>query len=146
MPEKESKIEISEVFTNNMANCPQDVFMKHAYTLRSDVEEFVKLTGLADIRAEKPELSDDMSEEEKEKARTAHIHSKWDRILSACFGDNAEKSYEIMAKMCFSDTETIKALQPYELNNLALMLLSNSRINDFFTSLRLWGLMNTGAS
>lgn len=143
MPEKEQKIEINNVFTNNMANCPQSKFMKHAYTLRADVEEFVKLTGIAKIRAEKPDLSDDMTEEEKKKAITAHIHQKWDRILAACFGDNAEKSYEIMGKMCFTDTETIKALKPYELNNLALLLLSNERIIDFFTSLKIWGLMDT---
>jgi hypothetical protein len=145
MPKNESTngSTVDKVFANNMSNCPQNEFMKHVYTLRHDVEEFVKLTGIARIRAEKTELTDDMTDEDQKKAITAHTHDKWDRILTACFGDNAEKTYEIMAKMCFTDVDVIKGLEPYELNNLALMLLSSPRINNFFTSLKLWGLVNT---
>lgn len=135
-----------EIFAHNMANCPVDEFMQHAYTLRTDVEEFIKYTDLVAIRAEKAPISDDMTEEEKKVTISKHVRDKWERILEASFGENREKTFEIMAKMCFTEVETIKALQPYELNNLALTLLSNSRINDFFTSLRLWGLVNTATT
>ena len=46
--------------------------------------------------------------------------------------------------MCFTEPAEIDELKPYELHNLLFLILSNERLNDFFTSLQLWGLIDLG--
>ncbi|MBR1749955.1 MAG: hypothetical protein IJ740_03595 [Ruminococcus sp.] len=128
---------------NNLANCDTATFMKNAYQLRELVERFDKATGINNIRAEKLTVEDTASDEVKTVAEKNFIKDKWSRILGACFGNNYEITAELLAAFCFATVDEIKELEPYELNNLLFVLLSNARIKDFFTSLRLWGLIDT---
>ena len=135
-----------EFVNNNLMNCDIPRFMQTAYSIREIVERFDIATGINSIRSEKMDIIDGETEAEHAEREKRFINDKWSRMMASCFGDNYEVTVELLAKVYFTTPEEINNLQPYEINNLLLIMLSNMRIRDFFTSLKLWGLMNTGTT
>ena len=129
--------------SDNMAKCDTAQFMKAAYAMVDVVEKFDKATKINDIRAEKLKLDGKETDEEKAEKEKAFIKDKWSRILGSCFGENFDITAEMLAGFCFTTADEIKALAPYEINNLLFIMLSNERTKDFFTSLRLLGLIDS---
>jgi hypothetical protein len=126
-----------------LANCSNMEFIAKANEIKGDVENFLRVTKINDIRKEVAPLTGKETDEEKEKIIKDFNHSKWDRIFKACMTEHTELTYDLVAKMCFSTREEIEALSPWEFQLTAVILLGDSRINDFFTGLRLSGLLDT---
>ena len=132
-----------QLVNDNMTNCDTARFMKEAYKLRGVVERFETATQIKAIRAERFTYEGNETEEEKNDKAKTFMREKWSKIATACFGDNFEITKEMLAAMCFTEPAEIDELKPYELHNLLFLILSNERLNDFFTSLQLWGLIDS---
>lgn len=126
-----------------LANCSNLEFIKKANEIKTDVEAFLKATKIMDIRRETVELTGKETEEEKAAKKKAFNHDKWNRIFKRCMAEHTDMTYDIVAKMCFSSREEIEQLEPWEFQMMAILLLGDKRINDFFTQLRLWGVLDT---
>lgn len=127
-----------------MLNCSNIEFIKQANAIKGDVEKFVAVTGINKIRAEQIKYEGSETEEEKEQLQKAFAHKKWDKILVACFAENTDLTMKLIAKMCFTTVEELEKMTPQELEATAVLLLADSRINDFFISLKVMGLFATG--
>lgn len=126
-----------------LANCSNLEFIQKANEIKSDVETFLRETKISDIRAEIAPLTGKETEEEKGKKLKAFGMQKWNRIFTVCMAEHTELTYNLIAKMCFTTREEIEQLAPFEFQALAIILLGDQRINDFFTQLKLWGLLDT---
>lgn len=141
--ELEAKSKYFELMENNLTNCSTADFMKNAYKLRELVERFESATKINEIRSENRPIKDGETEEEKATNEKNFVHQKWSKMLIACFSENYDLTIELLAEVYFTTPEEICKCEPFELNNLLLKVLSDARVNDFFTSLRLWGLIDT---
>ena len=126
-----------------LANCTNMEFVQKANEIKVDVENFLRATKISDIRRETAKLTGKESKEEKDKIIKEFSQQKWNRIFMTCMSEHTEMTYNLIAKMCFTTREEIEKLSPWEFQSLAIILLGDERINDFFTQLKLLGLLNT---
>lgn len=126
-----------------LINCTSTEFLKQANLIKNDVAEFVKATGINDIRRESVKLSGTETDEERSQVEKKIIKEKWDKIFTASFVKNPDITAKVIAGMCFTTVDIINKLSPTEITNLAILLLGDTRINDFFIALKVWGLFDT---
>ena len=126
-----------------LINCTNLEFVQKANEIKTDVENFLRVTKINEIRRETAPLTGKESDEEKEKAVKAFNQDKWNRIFKICMTEHTEITYDLIAKMCFTTREEIEKLPPWEFQMIAILLLGDQRVNDFFTQLKLWGLLDT---
>lgn len=129
-----------------LINCTNIEFLTQANRIKSDVEAFLKETGINDIRRKKTVYSGKETNEEKKALEKKRVEDIWNEIFQATFVERPEMTVDIIAKMCFTTSDEIEKLSPTEITNLAILLLGNERINDFFTALSVWGLLDTEKS
>ena len=129
-----------------LINCTNIEFLTQANRIKSDVEAFLKETGINDIRRKKTVYSGKETNEEKKALEKKRVEDIWNEIFQATFVERPEMTVDIIAKMCFTTSDEIEKLSPTEITNLAILLLGNERINDFFTALSAWGLLDTEKS
>lgn len=129
-----------------LINCTNIEFLTQANRIKSDVEAFLKETGINDIRRKKTAYSGKETDEEKKALEKKRVEDIWNEIFQATFVERPEMTVDIIAKMCFTTSDEIEKLSPTEITNLAILLLGNERINDFFTALSVWGLLDTEKS
>ncbi len=132
---------VSEMKT--LMDCTNTEFLVQANKIKGDVEKFLKTTKISEIRRQRIELTGNETEEEKKAAEKQHVEKVWDEIFKATFVENTEMTMDIIAKMCFTTHAEIEKLSPTEITNLAILLLGNQRINDFFSALSVWGLFGS---
>lgn len=126
-----------------LADCSNLEFVQKANEIKGDVEKFLRATKINEIRREIAPLTGKESDEEKEQIIKAFNRQKWDRIFKRCMVEHADLTYNLIAKMCFTTREEIEQMPPWEFQATAIILLGDRRVNDFFTQLRLWGLLDT---
>lgn len=129
-----------------LINCTNIEFLTQANRIKSDVETFLKETGINVIRRKKTEYSGKETDEEKKALEKKRVEDIWNEIFQATFVERPEMTIDIIAKMCFTTPDEIEKLSPTEITNLAILLLGDRRINDFFTALSAWGLLDTEKS
>lgn len=126
-----------------LMDCTSTEFLVQANLIKSDVEEFIKITKIPEIRRQRIQLTGKETDEEKAAAEKQHVERIWNDIFKATFIENPKMTIDIIAKMCFTTAEEIEKLSPTEITNLAILLLGNQRINDFFSALSVWGLFGS---
>lgn len=129
-----------------LMNCSNIEFLTQANLIKADVEKFLKETKINEIRRKKLELTGKETDEEKKALDKKRVENIWDEIFKATFVERPEMTMDILAKMCFTTPDVIGELSPTEITNLAILLLGDRRINDFFTALSAWGLLDTEKS
>ena len=132
---------VSEMKT--LMDCTNTEFLVQANKIKGDVEKFLRATNITEIRRQRIVLSGNETEEEKKAAEKQHIEKVWDDIFKATVIENTEMTMDIISKMCFTTVEDLEKLSPTEITNLAILLLGNQRINDFFSALSVWGLFGS---
>lgn len=129
----------------NLANCTPVEFLRQTNKIRHSVEGWLKETGILEVRKNKPtliEITDTMSEEEKQKAETenkkrleAQAKKNISDMLDKALDTNAERTIEVLAMMCFIDPKDANEVKPtVYLKNVA-EILEDKEVMDFFTSL-----------
>lgn len=126
-----------------LINCTNVEFLAQATKIKADVEKFIKETKIPELRRQRMPLTGKESEEEKAAAEKQRVEKIWDDIFKATFVERPEMTIDIIAKMCFTTPDEIEKLSPTEITNLAILLLGNQRINDFFSALSVWGLFGS---
>lgn len=127
-----------------LMDCTSTEFLVQANKIKGDVENFIKVTKIPDIRRQRIDIDSKATDEEKAAAEKQRVEKIWDEIFKATFVENPELTIDIIAKMCFTTVDEIEKLSPTEITNLAILLLGNQRINDFFSALSVWGLFGSG--
>lgn len=129
----------------NLANCTPVEFLRQTNRIRKSVETWIKDTGILDVRKNKPqliEITDSMSDEEREKAKETNAKRIREQakknlsdMLDKALEENAEKTVEVMALMCFIEPENANSVKPTEYLKNVSEILADKDVIDFFTSL-----------
>lgn len=129
-----------------LANCTTAEFLRQSNKIRKAVSEFLKETNILELRKNQPDLTEGMTEEEKKLAIREQAKQNISDMLDCCLDENAEKTVEVLALMCFKEGEEIKELDVCDILDVALDLLTSERVLNFFTRLTQSGLISTGST
>lgn len=137
----------------NLANCKPSEFLRQSYKIKKSVENWLKVTDIANIRKEMPKLTvipKDATEAERKEifeANRAKVREQATKnamaILDEVMDKHADETLEILALCCF--------IEPSEVDNYSIdfylknftEIINNKAVIDFFTSLAQLGQMNT---
>lgn len=129
----------------NLANCTPVEFLRQTNKIRHSVESWLKETNILEIRKNKPqliEITDSMSDEEKAKAEKENtermrkqVKKNISDMLDKALDENAEKTVEVLAMMCFIEPNMANTVKPTEYLKNAGEILADKDVIDFFTSL-----------
>lgn len=129
-----------------LANCKPTEFMAQTVKIKRAAEKWLKITDIMSIRKRvpeiMPEISDDMSAEEKEeviKKRNEIIREKslenMSAIFDACFDEHPVETLEVVALCCFMEPSDIDNHETKELLEAALEMAEDETVIRFFTLL-----------
>jgi hypothetical protein len=129
----------------HLANCDALDFLRQTNKIRKAVEGWLKATKIMDIRKNMPKLdpiTDDMDEAQKAKITEKNrvktkeqIKKNMSAILDAALDENAEKTLEVLALMCFVEPQDANSHKATEYIKAFGEMIADEDVLDFFTSL-----------
>lgn len=117
----------------NIANCTTIEFLKQANKIRHEVEKFLDLTGIMEIRKTAPIYESDDTPEIKEEKLKKQAKENLSRILDECLENHTEETIKIIGLACFKTQEEAEQMPVNELFDVVFELIGNERVIDFFT-------------
>lgn len=126
-----------------LANCTTAEFLRQTNKIRKAVADFLTDTKILDIRKNKPEITEGMSEDEKRMAYREQAKKNISDMLDCCLDEHAEKTVEVLALMCFKEGTEAQELEVCDILDVALDLLTSERVLGFFTRLMQSDLITT---
>lgn len=119
----------------NLANCTPREFLAQTVKIKKVASEWLTATDIANIRKRSPEITVDMTAEQKKEAWKKQSYEN----LSAMFDEMAEKhpeeTLELVAMMCFVEPEHIDDHPMMEYMKALTEMLSSDAVIGFFLSL-----------
>lgn len=119
----------------NLANCTPREFLAQTVRIKKVASEWLTATDISNIRKRAPEITGDMTAEQKKEAWKKQSYEN----LSAMFDEMAEKhpeeTLELMAMMCFVEPEHIDDHPMMEYMKALTEMLSSDAVIGFFLSL-----------
>lgn len=135
----------------NLANCTPVEFLRQTNKIRHQVAGWLKETGVLEIRKHTCDLvavTENMNAEERalveaenKKRIDAQTKKNISDMLDAALDANAEKTYELLALLCFIDPENAGDVKPFVLMQNFTEMLADEDVMGFFSSLMRSGLM-----
>jgi hypothetical protein len=132
-----------------LASCKPSEFLVQTNKIRKSVERWLKDTKILDIRKNIPKptkVTDDMSEEEKEKiikknreARNKAARENLSKILDAILEKYPEETLEVLALVCFIEPKDADNYKVTDYLRAIAEILNDKDVIDFFGSLIQWG-------
>lgn len=129
----------------HLANCNAIDFLRQTNKIRKSVEGWLEATKIMDIRKNMPKLdpiTDDMDEAQKaeviEKNRIKtreQISKNLSEMLDVALDQNAEKTLELLASLCFVEPEDANNHKATEYLKAFGEMVADEDVLDFFTSL-----------
>lgn len=129
----------------HLANCDAVDFLKQTNKIRKSVEGWLKATKILDIRKNAPKLkpiTDDMTDAEKEKIKAENkiktreqVNKNFSAMLDAALEENAEKTLELLALLCFVEPQDANSHKATEYLKAFGEMIADEDVMDFFTSL-----------
>lgn len=117
----------------NIANCTTIEFLKQANKIRHEVEKFLNVTGIMEIRKTAPTYEpNDTAEIKKEKLKK-QTKENLSRIFDECLENHTEETVKIIGLACFKTQEEAEQMSVNELFDVVFELIVNERVIDFFT-------------
>lgn len=136
----------------NLANCNGVEFLTQTNKIRHAIEGWLKDTGVLKIRqndCKYVEITEDMTDEQKEAAMSENTkrHNEQARknlseMLDAALEANAEKTFEVLAMMCFLTPEEAKDVKASELMLNFAEMIADEGVIGFFSLLKKSGLLD----
>lgn len=130
----------------NLVTCKPTEFLKQTSRIRKSAEKWMKVTGIMDIRARKPEglrtISKNMSDDERAEAiaENKRLIAEQSRknlndIITSAIDEYPDETLEILALACFVEPEHVNDHKvSFYLANLS-DILADEDVLSFFTSL-----------
>lgn len=126
-----------------LLNCSAKEFLKQLNGMRVEICDYLNLTGLHNIMYKAIKAPEGISEEEKAKYIEKRSAERYDKVLSAAFGEHIDETYKILAKMDFSTTEEIEKLGITEVIGMVFSYFTHERTMPFFLTWRSSGLLRS---
>lgn len=119
----------------NLANCKPSEFLVQTNKIRKAISNWLTLTDIQNIRKRQPELTDDMTEEEKQAAVQKQTNENFNAILDSVLEDHADETLQVLALASFVDPKDVDKHTVKEYIASFTELLNDEDIISFFTSL-----------
>jgi hypothetical protein len=129
----------------HLANCDALDFLRQTNKIRKAVEGWLKATKVMDIRKKMPKLdpiTGDMDEAEKAKITEKNrikakeqMKKSLSDFLDNALDENAEKTLELLALMCFVEPQDANSHKATEYLKAFGEMIADEDVLDFFTSL-----------
>lgn len=129
----------------HLANCDAVEFLRQTNKIRKSVEGWLKATKIMDIRKNVPKLKEikpDMTDEQRAKVEAENREKTRDQInknisamLDAALEENAEKTLELLALLCFVEPQDANSHKATEYLKAFGEMIADEDVLDFFTSL-----------
>lgn len=137
-----------------LVNCTPTEFFTQTNKIRKSAEKWLKDTNILEIRTHGPknlpEISSDMSIEEKEKVLSERkeiirktAFANLSEMLNAVIGEYPKETIELMALCCFVEPEHADDHTMGEYLSNFNEMISDEAVLGFFSSLGLLGAENT---
>lgn len=117
----------------NIANCTTIEFLKQANKIRHEVEKFLDVTGIMEIRKTAPTYEPDDTAEIKEEKLKKQAKENLSKILDECLENHTKETVKIIGLACFKTQEEVEQMAVNELFDVVFELIGNERVIDFFT-------------
>lgn len=119
----------------NLATCKPSEFLSQTNKIRKAVSNWLTLTDIMNIRKRQPELTDDMSNEEKQAAVKKQTNENFNAILDSVLETHADETLEVLALASFVDPKDVDKHTVKEYLISFTELMNDNDVISFFTSL-----------
>lgn len=126
----------------NLANCKPTEFLKQTNRIRKVAEEWLDLTGILDIRKNKPVFPEGATEEEKLELAKKQVKKNLSDMLTKILDEYPEGTLKLLALLCFIEPEDADNHEVCEYLDSFAELISNESVLRFFVSLMRLGQTN----
>lgn len=118
----------------SIANCKPSEFLKQTNLIRHYVEEWMKLTDLAEIRKKLPDIPEGATKEEKDALIEKQSKANFSAMLDSALEEHPEETLGVLALCCFIPVEEADN-QPMEMYIEAIAdLMESEAVTRFFIS------------
>ena len=118
-----------------LANCTAREFLAQSWRVCKRLEAWLRETGISEIRKTQPEDGDIFRQS---------LENAWE-MLKAALSKSPEKTFELLALLCFQTPESLNACPLPELIRAIRELLNCPEVLDFFHSLAALEVMRIAA-
>ena len=133
-----------ETKIKTLANCSTIDFLKQANKIRKAVGQFYDECNFGQIMRGQPEFPMNATETQREDIARNFRKNQLNEILDICLETNVEKTVEIIGLMCFMEKKEAENTPANILLGLALDLISNQAVIDFFSKMAKSGMIDMG--
>lgn len=128
----------------NLANCTPREFLRQTVRIRHAVENWLKLTDIANIRRKLPKLPDDLTPEEKSEKLAEQATKNIGLMIDAIAEKHPDETVELLGLLCFVEPEHVDDYAMSAYMGAIADMAANEDVVRFFTSLvqlgRMFGL------
>lgn len=126
----------------NLANCKPTEFLKQTNRIRKSVEKWMKVTDIANIRAELPDIPKDMPVHEARAMLAEQARKNVSRIMDNIMDKHPDETLELLALCCFVEPENVDDHSVAEYLDAFSDIMENEAVLRFFTSVVRLGRTN----
>ena len=126
----------------NLANCKPSEFLKQTNKIRKVVAKWLDITDVMSIRKRRPEITADMSDEEKKKAFANQARQNLNDILDAAMDAHPKETLEVLGYLCFVEPKDVDKHPMSEYLQAFTEIMNDEAVVSFFFSLARLGQMN----
>ena len=119
----------------NLANCIPSEFLSQTNKIRKSVSKWLTDTDIINIRKIKPELTDDMTEEQKREAIEEQSRKNVWAIFDAILDKHPNETLDLIALLCFVEPENVDDYIITDYMDSFTEMMNNPSVWSFFTSL-----------
>lgn len=127
----------------NLANCKPSEFLKQTNKIKKSVEKWMKATDIVAIRAIRPQITPDMTTEERQEAVRAQGMENLSKILENACDKHPDETLELLALLCFVEPKNVDDYTVAEYLESVTELIQDKAVINFFTSVVSLGLTRT---
>lgn len=127
----------------NLANCKPSEFLKQTNRIRKVVAKWLDLTKIMEIRKHIPDITEDMTDEQKRKAFGEQARKNLSDIFDAALEEHPQETLELLGYLCFVEPDDVDNHPMSEYLQAFGEIMNDEAVVSFFFSLARLGQMNT---
>lgn len=125
-----------------LANCSPREFLVQTNKIRKSVDNWLTLTGIMEIRKTLPDMPDNISDEDREKALEKQVNTNLQMMLDAILDEHPEETADLLGLLCFIEPDDLENHKMTEILASVTDIIGSPEVIGFFTSLAKTGLTN----
>lgn len=125
-----------------LANCSPREFLVQTNKIRKSVANWLTLTGIMEIRKTLPDMPDNISDEDRDKALEKQVKINLQMMLDAILDEHPEETAELLGLLCFIEPDDLENHKMTEILASITDIIGSPEVIGFFTSLVKMGLTN----